>query len=90
MSEISAEAQQELVDAVAGRYRAGTADEKGRILDEFVAVTGYHRKHAIRVLHGGPRQSAVGRRGRRRLYDEAVKEALIVLWEASDRICGKA
>jgi hypothetical protein len=26
---------------------------------------------------------------RMRLYDEAVREALIVLWEASDRICGK-
>lgn len=29
MSEISAETQQELVDAIAGRYRAGTVDEKG-------------------------------------------------------------
>jgi hypothetical protein len=26
---------------------------------------------------------------RRRLYDEATRQALIVLWEASDRICGK-
>jgi hypothetical protein len=23
------------------------------------------------------------------LYDEAVRQAIIVLWEASDRICGK-
>lgn len=23
------------------------------------------------------------------MYDDAVKEALIVLWEASDRVCGK-
>ncbi|MBN2270423.1 MAG: hypothetical protein JXN61_07410 [Sedimentisphaerales bacterium] len=30
------------------------------------------------------------RRGRRqRVYDEAGKEALIVMWEAPDRICGK-
>ena len=31
------------------------------------------------------------RRGRpvRRIYDEAVCEAIVVLWEASDRICGK-
>ena len=29
------------------------------------------------------------RRPRPRLYDEAVRPALIVLWEASDRICGK-
>jgi hypothetical protein len=29
------------------------------------------------------------RRARPRVYDVAVQEALIVLWEASDRICGK-
>ena len=29
------------------------------------------------------------RRGRRSVYDEAVTEGLVVLWEASDRVCGK-
>ena len=32
---------------------------------------------------------ARGPRLARRIYDEAVREALVVLWEASDRICGK-
>jgi hypothetical protein len=59
-------------------------------LDEFVAVTGYHRKHAIRILNGSAASAAaVSKRGRLRVYDEAVRQALIVLWEASDRICGK-
>jgi hypothetical protein len=30
-----------------------------------------------------------GPRPARRVYDDAVRQALIVLWEASDRICGK-
>src|SRR5207248_3708444 len=30
-----------------------------------------------------------GPRPGRLVYDEAVREALIVVWEASDRICGK-
>ena len=30
-----------------------------------------------------------GPRPGRRIYDDAVREALIVIWEASDRICGK-
>jgi len=30
-----------------------------------------------------------GPRPTRRVYDEAVREALVVLWEASDRVCGK-
>ena len=25
----------------------------------------------------------------RRIYDEAVREAVITIWEAADRICGK-
>ena len=29
------------------------------------------------------------RRGRRSVYDQAVAEGLVVLWEASDRVCGK-
>ena len=88
MSSISAETRKELVAAVAQRYQQGTATEKGCILDEFVALTGYHRKHAIRVLNGKA-PKFLGRRGRRCRYDQAVTEALVVLWEASDRVCGK-
>ena len=51
-------------------------------------MTGYHRKHAIRVLTTRP-ASEPKTRAVRRVYQEAVKEAFIVLWEASDRICGK-
>ena len=59
-------------------------------MDEFVALTGYHRKHAIRVLNGYSGPSPPLRSAERlRLYDEAVRQALVVLWEASDRICGK-
>ena len=71
-----------------GRYRAAGRDEKQRILDEFTQVTGFHRKHAIRVL---TQQAKVGAatRLRSRLYVEAVLQALTILWEAADRICGK-
>jgi hypothetical protein len=89
MAEISTAARQELVQAVTGRYRTVSADEKGRILDEFVALTGYHRKHAIRVLNGFTGTPASTRRGRLRIYYEAVRQALIVFWGASDRVCGK-
>ena len=88
MSSISAETRKELVAAVATRYQDGTAADEACILDEFVALTGYHRKHAIRVLNGKAPKFP-GRRGRRCLYDQAVTEALVVLWEASDRVCGK-
>ena len=58
---VSAEARRELVLAVAERYQGGRRSEKIRILDEFVAVTGYHRKHAIRVLTRVSPFSSAGR-----------------------------
>ena len=85
---VSMATRNELLQLLRPRYRVSTAREKGRILDEFVAITGYHRKHAIRLLN----QEAVPEpkeRNVRRVYDEAVRQALVVLWEASDRLCGK-
>ena len=79
----------ELVAAVSERYGRGSRAERGRILDEFAAVTGLHRKHAMRLLRGGTPRRRSGPRPGRRVYDLAVREALIVLWEASDRVCGK-
>jgi hypothetical protein len=79
----------ELVVAVAGRYALGNRMERGRILDEFAAVTGHHRKHAMRLLRAGMAGGKTGPRPGRRLYGEAIRQALVVLWEASDRICGK-
>lgn len=80
--------RKELIAALGTRYRSSSRADRGAILNELVQLTGYHRKHAVRVLgrDAGPR----GERGARdRLYDEAVRQALIVLWEAGDRICGK-
>ena len=87
--EMSAAGRGELLRAIAERYKAATRAERRTILDEFVSVTGYHRKHAIRVLGTIDTKVLSVRRTRLRLYDEAVREALVVLWEASDRLCGK-
>ncbi len=79
----------ELVAALAQRYAGCGREEKTRVLDEFVAVTGFHRKHAMRLLRLGQRARRSGPRLERRVYDDAARQALIVLWEASDRVCGK-
>ena len=54
-----------------------------------IALTGCHRKHAIRLLAKPQKLESELTRVGRRVYDEAVREALIVIWEAADRICGK-
>ena len=88
-SKIGRQAKAELIEAVRMRYREASNQEKGRILDEFVAVTGCHRKHAIRLLSNAEQQVPEPRTTVRRVYDEAVREALVVVWEAADRICSK-
>ena len=89
MGQISMATRDELVGALAARYGASNRFGRGSILDEFVAVSGLHRKHAMRLLRAGQCDQRSGPRPARRLYDEAVREALIVIWEASDRVCGK-
>jgi Integrase core domain len=89
-TELTREARDELVGAVRSRYRAATCkEERKRMLTEFIAVTGYHPKSALRVLHQEASDRGPLTRRRPRLYDEAARQALIVLWEASDRVCGK-
>lgn len=79
----------ELANAIRARYRSATGGQKRKILDEFIAVTGYHEKSAIRALNVEPTTKRRQTRNRPSLYDEAARAALIVLWEASDRVCGK-
>jgi hypothetical protein len=67
--------------------------EKGRLLTEFSRVTGYHRKAATRLLQPvsavARPAGATNRGGRPRQYGPAVQQALVAVWEAADRPCGK-
>ena len=75
-------ARAELANAIRTRYSTVAGKEKRRTLEEFIAATGYHEKSAAA-------QKGRQTRNRPSLYDEAARGALIVLWEASDRVCGK-
>jgi hypothetical protein len=95
-------ARQEVTDATAGQYRGARKTEKSKILDQFMATTGYSRWYARLVLrHEGrrlqtdkqtivvvARQSSTKRK-RPRYYDEKVQTALVKLWRIMDYICGK-
>ena len=80
--------RKELIEAVGARYRSSPRSERKKILDEFVALTGCHRKHAIRTLSCEPAGEHAGV-ARNRVYDEAIRQTIIMLWEAGDRVCGK-
>ena len=73
----------ELANAVRSRYHSAKGNAKRRILQEFIATTGYHEKSAIRLLNQRPTDRPRQTRCRPSLYDEAARAALVVLWEAA-------
>ena len=79
----------EYAEAVRSRYRKASKKMKTKILDEFVAATGRHRKAAIRLLNRTSIPASRTRPGRPRLYSLETVVALKVSWEASDRLCSK-
>ncbi len=87
---MSQHSRQELLATVTPRYHTAKGKEQERILDEFVASTGYHRKYAIALLNH-PRKKAGDRlkRGRTAHYTPAVQRALILCWHATNGICSK-
>ena len=89
VTENSATTRTEVLAAIRKRYREASKRDKSRMLDEFVAMVGCHRKHAVRLLGQHERSAGHSDPRGRRIYDEAVRQALVVVWEAADRICGK-
>lgn len=76
--------------AMARRYERASKKEKGTMLEELCALTGWTRRHARRALA----QALVGqperpRRPRPRIYGEEVLEALRFVWAVFDAPTGK-
>jgi hypothetical protein len=67
MRRVSMAIRNELVEAIAARYARSDRAEKARMLEEFVAVTDFHRKHAMRLLRGGAPAEPSGQRLSRRV-----------------------
>jgi hypothetical protein len=80
----------EYAATVRRRYSKAKKKEKGRILNEFCETTEMHRKAAIRLLGSGRWLAPAPKKlGRPRRYDGEVTAALVKVWEAGDRMCGK-
>jgi hypothetical protein len=87
---MSLSAKREALARIHGRYERAGRPHKTRILDEFCATCGYHRKAALRLLKrplaAGPRK----RSGPKLTYDPVeVLPLLKLLWLASDQPCSK-
>src|SRR6266511_4646163 len=82
----------ELLEMVRPRYLKASKAEKQKMLDEFTSATGYHRKHAIRVLKNQV-QVQNHLKGKTKTYQTIyggdVVQALEQIWEIYGRICSK-
>jgi len=89
---MSLKSKHELLEAVQPRYLKANKAEKQKILDEFTNATGYHRKHAIRVLKNKVQVQNILRRKTKTyktIYRGEVVQALELIWEIYGRICSK-
>lgn len=86
---MTSKSKRELLAAIRPRYLRANKTEKTLILDEFCATTGYHRKHAIRLLKHGPQAKKLKKLGRSKIYQGEVVSALIRIWEVCGRICSR-
>src|SRR5512141_2128604 len=83
---------QAYLDQLRKRYSQASKKERTVILDEFVATSGYHRKHAIALLRGHrgwhTRATPI-RRPRRCLYGNEERRAVLGLAEVFDQISSR-
>ena len=81
--------RRELWETIQPRYLKASKAGKQKILDEFIAATGYHRKYAIRILRHGYPRGQYKKKGKIPVYRGEVVQALEVIWEIYGRICSK-
>ena len=85
--------------ATRSRYQRASKQEKGKILNEFIELTGYHRVYARSVLRMVERkivrdqlrgaESKSASKKSRKVYDQQVLLVLRQIWVILDYICGK-
>ena len=87
---MSPKSKNELLEVLRPRYLKAIKIEKQKMLDEFTAATGYHRKYAIRVLKNQVQKRHNKKaKGYKTIYRGEVTQALEQIWEIYGCICSK-
>ena len=89
---MSPRSKKEYLEAIYLRYKSASLKQKSVILDEFCATSGYHRKHAIRLLRNYKRftKTKSKKRGRKPLYrKDAILKPLKRIWLTANLPCSK-
>lgn len=86
---MSQRSKRELWETIQPRYLKASKSKKQKILDEFIAATGFHRKYAIRILRHGYPRGQYKKKGKQPIYRGEVVDVLEQIWEIYGRICSK-
>ena len=89
---MSVSTRRELLKHIQQRYKAANYKDKSKILDEFCTLTSYGRKYAINLFNSPEDNSDVNKKSKRqnnKKYDEALRQALLTIWNAANQICSK-
>ena len=87
--EMSKVSRQEITNRVRQRYPLANKKQKAKILDEFVANTGYNRKYAIHLITRPSRSQPKKKRRRPRTYTVSLIQPLTFIWKTCRCICSK-
>lgn len=86
---MSLSSKREYLQRVHSRYQRAGREHKSKILDEFCAVCGYHRKFALRLLNRSLLQQR-RRPGPKPIYEpQHLLPTLKEIWLLADQPCGK-
>jgi len=87
---MSIASKRQYLERIYDRYHRAGREHKGKILDEFCLVCGYHRKAALRLLNAGLEPRPRRRTGRKPIYDRAkLLGPIRTIWLSSEQPCGK-
>lgn len=86
---MSLKSRRELLLSLRPQYLNAPPRDKKKLLSGFVAATGYNRKYAVTLLSKGINKTKEGKRKRKKKYDQAVVDALLIVWKAAYRVCSK-
>jgi hypothetical protein len=93
-AKMSIQSRKELLLRIQKRYQQADCATKSKMLDEFIAITGYRRKYAIHLLNQSEIEITTAEKSKqkqlkKRKYDEAIRQALLTLSHAANQICSK-
>jgi len=73
--------RREILSNIRNEYQESDWLGKSKLLDGFIATSGYDRKYAIKLLNSTEKINKPAQTRQSRVkYDEQVKQALITVW----------